>query len=253
MFSSFMRNIYVSLIYQLFFNCTVTVRFIHWQAGTIRSQWCLLMNQINLWTSADHALRYLAQADQIPHRTEGEAVLLEQVPQTVKRILDLGTGDGRLLALLKIDRPQVESIAIDFSPTMLEAARTRFAGDATVEVMAHNLDESLPILGSFDAVVSSFAIHHLTHERKRSLYIEIFHLLQPGGIFCNLEHVASSTPALHERFRQAIGIAHQPDDPSNKLLDVETQLVWLREIGFTDVDCYWKWLELALLIGVKPK
>jgi ubiquinone/menaquinone biosynthesis C-methylase UbiE len=154
---------------------------------------------------------------------------------------------------LKIDRPQVESIAIDFSPTMLEAARTRFAGDATVEVMAHNLDESLPILGSFDAVVSSFAIHHLTHERKRSLYAEIFHLLQPGGIFCNLEHVASSTPVLHERFRQAIGIAHQPDDPSNKLLDVETQLVWLREIGFTDVDCYWKWLELALLVGVKPK
>lgn len=211
------------------------------------------MTQINLWASADHALHYLAQADRIPHRTEGEAVLLEHVPKTVQRILDLGTGDGRLLALLKIDRPQVQSIAIDFSPTMLQAARTRFAGDVTVEVLAHNLDESLPNLGSFDAVVSSFAIHHLTHERKRSLYTEIFALLEPGGIFCNLEHVASPTPKLHQRFRQALGIAHEPEDPSNKLLDVETQLVWLREIGFTDVDCYWKWLELALLIGFKPK
>ncbi len=207
---------------------------------------------INLWTSADHALRYLAEADKIPHRTEGEAVLLEHVPKNVQRILDLGTGDGRLLALLKIDRPHAQSIAVDFSQTMLEAARNRFAGDSTVEVIAHNLDKPLPELGKFDAIVSSFAIHHLNDDRKLSLYREIFQLLQPGGIFCNLEHVASPTPRLHERFRQAIGISDRPDDPSNKLLDVETQLCWLRDIGFIDVDCYWKWLELALLIGFKP-
>lgn len=210
------------------------------------------MSQVNLWSSADHALWYLAKADQIPHRTEGEGVLLEQVPKSVKRVLDLGTGDGRLLSLVKIERPQVESVAIDFSPTMLEAAKNRFAGDTSVELIAHNLDEPLPNIGSFDAVVSSFAIHHLTHARKRSLYTEIFALLEPGGIFCNLEHVSSSTKALHERFRRALGIEDEPDDPSNKLLDVETQLIWLREIGFTDVDCYWKWLELALLVGVKP-
>lgn len=208
---------------------------------------------VNLWTSAEHALGYLAKAAQIPHRTEGEAVLLEHVPKTVKRILDLGTGDGRLLALLKIERPHVQSIAVDFSPTMIEAVRTRFANDYTVEVIAHNLDESLPELGLFDAVVSSFAIHHLSHDRKHSLYREVFHLLEPGGIFCNLEHVASPTPKLHERFLQAIGRSLEEDDPSNKLLDVETQLAWLRDIGFTDVDCYWKWLELALLIGVKPE
>ncbi|MBD2209363.1 class I SAM-dependent methyltransferase [Nostoc linckia FACHB-104] len=211
------------------------------------------MNQINLWTSADHALSYLAKADSIPHRIEGEAVLLEQVPKTVKRILDLGTGDGRLLALLKIDRPQAESIAVDFSATMLEAAKTRFAEDTTVKIIAHNLDQPLPELGTFDAVVSSFAIHHVTHDRKHSLYTEIFQILEPGGIFCNLEHVASPTQALHEHFLHSIGFTVETEDPSNKLLDVETQLNWLRNIGFTDVDCYWKWLELALLIGKKPQ
>lgn len=209
------------------------------------------MTQTNLWTNADHVLRYLAKADTVPQRTQGESVLLEQVPKTVSRILDLGTGDGRLLGLLKIDRPQVQSVAIDFSPTMLAAVRQRFAEDESVEIIAHNLDESLPSLGKFDAVVSSLAIHHLTHDRKRSLYEEIFSLLVPGGIFCNFEHVASSTQNLHDRFLQAVGVADEPDDPSNILLDVETQLKWLREIGFTDVDCYWKWLELALLVGVK--
>lgn len=211
-----------------------------------------ITNPTNLWTSADHALSYLERSDHLPHRTEGEAVVLEEVPKTVKRILDLGTGNGRLLALLKIDRPHVESIAIDFSPTMLDAAKHRFAGDETVKIKAHDLDHPLPELGTFDAIVSSFAIHHLTHERKRSLYAELFNVLEPGGIFGNLEHVASPTPELHEHFRTCMGIADKPDDPSNKLLDVETQLKWLREIGYTDVDCYWKWLELALLIGKKP-
>ncbi len=207
---------------------------------------------VNLWTSADHALKYLAMADTIPHRTEGEGVLLEQVPQTVKRILDIGTGNGRLLGLLKIDRPHADSIALDFSPTMLEAVQTRFADDATVQVIAHNFDAPLPDLGRFDAVVSSFAIHHVSHDRKRSLYAEIFDCLEPGGIFCNLEHVASASANLHQQFRAALGIDQQPEDPSNQLLDVETQLGWLRQIGFADVDCYWKWLEMALLVGVKP-
>ncbi|WP_341734550.1 class I SAM-dependent methyltransferase [Microcoleus sp. EPA2] len=210
------------------------------------------MSQVNLWSSAEHALWYLAKADSIPHRTEGEAVLLGEVPQNVRRILDIGTGDGRLLGLLKCDRPNVECVAIDFSATMLAKVRTRFADDPKVTVIEHNLDDSLPDLGKFDAVVSSFAIHHVEDDRKRSLYTEIFELLEPGGIFCNLEHVASATEALHQKFREALGISDSPDDPSNKLLDVETQLRWLREIGFDDADCYWKWLELALLVGVKP-
>ena len=205
------------------------------------------------WSTAEHVLAYLAHADRIPHRTEGEAVLLDFVARDARRILDLGTGDGRLLALLKIDRPAAQAVALDFSPAMLEAARRRFAGDATVVVVEHNLDERLPDLGRFDAVVSSFAIHHCEDARKRSLYAEIFQLLEPGGVFCNLEHVASPTPALHARFLQMMGWTPEMEDRSNKLLDVETQLGWLRAIGFEDVDCHWKWMELALLAGVKPR
>jgi hypothetical protein len=75
--------------------------------------------------------------------------------------------------------------------------------------------------------------------------------LQPGGVFCNLEHVASPNHGIHQRFLDAIGIAAGDEDPSNKLLDMKTQLRWLREIGFQDVDCFWKWRELALLVGEK--
>jgi tRNA (cmo5U34)-methyltransferase len=55
---------------------------------------------VNLWPSAQHALDYLGRADSIPHRVEGEATLLEFLPARADRILDLGSGGGRLLALL---------------------------------------------------------------------------------------------------------------------------------------------------------
>ena len=208
---------------------------------------------VNLWSTTEHALGYLAKADRIPHRTEGEAVLLEYIPTTAQRILDLGTGDGRLMALLKIDRPSATGVALDFSPVMLEKARDRFKDDESIEIISHNLDDRLPDLGKFDAIVSSFAIHHVTHDRKRSLYEEIFNLLTPGGVFTNLEHVASPNQKIHAQFLTKIGYPPENEDPSNKLLDIETQLGYLREIEFVDVDCYWKWLELALLIGIKPR
>ena len=206
---------------------------------------------LNEYASAAHALRYLAGADRIPHRAEGEAVLLDMIPRDARRILDLGSGDGRLIHLLRLDRPQARFVALDFSPTMLAAARQRFTGQREVQIVAHDLDDPLPPLGSFDAVVSSFAIHHCDDERKRALYSEIHALLEPGGTFCNLEHVASATPALQARFLAAMGINEGTGDPSNKLASVEAQLRWLREIGYLDVDCYWKWLELALFGGRK--
>jgi tRNA (cmo5U34)-methyltransferase len=209
-------------------------------------------NPVNLWTSAEHAREYLERADLISHRGEGEAALLEFIPAGTRRILDLGTGDGRLLALVRSVHPETEAVAVDFSPAMLETARKRFAGDRRVRVVEHNMDSPLPDLGRFDAVISSFAIHHLVHERKQALYGEIYALLNPGRVFCNLEHVSSPSERLHEEFLLRIGFTVETEDPSNKLLDVETQLRWLREIGFEDVDCQWKWRELALLVGVRP-
>ena len=201
------------------------------------------------WQTVEHVLAYLARADTIPHRTEGEAVLIRELPAGTRRILDLGSGDGRLLGLALTALPEASGVALEFSPVMLERLRSRFAEIPRVRIVEHNLENPLPDLGPFAAIVSSFAIHHVGHDRKRQLYSEIWKLLEPGGVFCNLEHVSSATAWLHGRFLEDLHVTPADEDPSNKLLDVETQLGWLREIGFADADCLWKWRELALLFG----
>jgi len=124
-----------------------------------------------------------------------------------------------------------------------------------------------------DLIVSGFAIHHQEDERKRALYHELYDLLAPGGVFLNLEHVASATPAVSALF-DAYFIEHlvahhaqapaprgredvirefyaRPDKAENKLAPVEAQCAWLRAIGFRDVDCFFKTFELAILGGRK--
>ncbi len=206
----------------------------------------------NKWAADDHARAYLERANRIVNRQHGEAMVKDLLPANPARILDLGTGDGRLLAVLKEEHPEATSVALDFSAVMLETARERFAGDESVTVVEHDLNQPLPDLGLFDVIVSSFVIHHLPDERKRALYGEIFAALSPGGVLCNLEHVEPVSARAHQRWMEAMSRTPADEDPSNLLTPVETQLGWLRDIGFIDVDCYWKWYEFAVLAGWRP-
>ncbi len=171
------------------------------------------------WTSAEKATGYLERAESTPRRAEGERVLLDLIPPDAGRILD--PGDGRLLALLKVERPYLAGVTLDFSPTMLQAAaRRRLEGGPSVRVVNHDLSEPLPdLLGPFDAVVSCFAIHHCEDERKRALYSEVYALLEQGGVFCNLGIVSSPTRRLRERFLTALGYGADREG-SGQLLDV---------------------------------
>jgi SAM-dependent methyltransferase len=210
---------------------------------------------VNRWTESDWANDYLEHRDSLPHREEGHAVLAEIVAATepVTRVLDLGTGDGFTLGRVLLARPEATGVGVDFSPEMLERARARFGDDARVEIVSHDLEQPLPHgLGEFDLVVSSFAIHHCAPARQRELYGEVLALLAPGGRFANLEHVASPTPALHAAFLAELGITPEDEDPANQLVGLETQLGCLRDLGFAEVECFWKWRELALLSGVRP-
>ena len=233
-----------------------------------------------IWQREDTVANYGLSRQGIPF-VEAQFDLVDRVlrghaanPAT---ILDLGCGDG-IAAQAIIDRFDVErAVLVDFSPPMLSLAGERFSStEIDVNLISGDLlttdwSSSVQALGPYDLVISRYAIHHLPDSRKRLLYAEVFGLLRPGGWFVNLEHVKSGNQqyqaafegllidgihgvATDERTREDVERAfHQRQDAeTNVLASVEVQCDWMREIGFTDVDCVFKALELAIFAGRRP-
>jgi tRNA (cmo5U34)-methyltransferase len=144
----------------------------------------------------------------------------------------------------------MEAIGLDNSAPMIARARQSFSGESRVRIQEHDLATPLPDFGRVDLVVSGFAIHHLPHDRKQSLFREIVDTLRPGGVFANLEVVACATPELHEEFNRRIG--RPGGDPEDNLAAVGPQLGWMRDAGLEQVDCNWRWRGFAVLVGSKP-
>ncbi len=199
------------------------------------------------WSEPERVADYLSR--EIPHRVTAEETLLAALPEGIERFLDLGTGDGRLLALVRTRHPDAKAIGLDSSEPMLARAAARFDGDPLVELRAHDLRRPLAESGELDAVVSGLAIHHLEDERKRELFGEVHALLRPGGVFANLDLVSAASERLHKRFRREIG--REEDDPTDRLAGLSTQIDWLWQAGFAEVDCHFKWLELALVVATR--
>lgn len=199
-----------------------------------------------------------------------------------RAILDLGCGDGilghALLDTYEATRPT--AVLVDFSPPMLDAARGRLRGYGHAHFIEVDYADPAwphlvtvpPLPDRYDVIVSGFSIHHQPDDRKRRLYADVFALLAPGGIFLNLEHVASASRWAEEQFETyfidalhryhavrgktrdevAADFYHRPDKVANLLAPVGIQCDWLREIGFAHVDCFFKVFELALFGGIRP-
>jgi putative AdoMet-dependent methyltransferase len=91
-------------------------------------------------------------------------------------VVDLGTGTGNLAARLG---PSAHLVCVDVSTGMLEIAKRKLP--RTTEFVEADLLEFVDRAPECDAVVSTYAIHHLTANEKIALLDGLFARLRPGG------------------------------------------------------------------------
>ena len=242
------------------------------------------MTTDEVWKLPEIVDRYLSYRAAIPLAAEQIGVMMSILKARgapIESFLDLGCGDGILGATILGEYPAARGVFVDFSEPMLEQAQAQLREYAD-QLAFENLDYGQPHWvteiqshGPFDAIVSGYSIHHQQDARKREIYEEIFSLLKPGGWFVNIEHVSSAAQINIDLFENHYVTAryaieqnqggtrtldelaeeykNRPDKAANILASVELQCDWLREIGYEEVDCYFRIYELAVFAGRKPK
>jgi tRNA (cmo5U34)-methyltransferase len=244
-----------------------------------------MSKEVDRWRREDLSKRYLdGVRGAIPladYQIETILTIIKKTELEVRAFLDMGCGDGILGRAILSEYPEATGVFLDFSDTMIEAARQKAPNNSgrlffvTEDYGKPSWVRSVAGYGGLDVIVSGLSIHHQEDKRKREIYEEVFNLLTPGGLFLNLEHVASPSPFLqhlHDEFfidslyryhqtidstktREEVALSHykNPLYEANILTLVDTQCCWLQQIGFKEVDCYLKIFELALFGGMKPK
>jgi trans-aconitate 2-methyltransferase len=96
-----------------------------------------------------------------------------------ERVLDAGCGTGRVTAMLLERLPRGQVVALDGSPSMIEEARRRFAGDSRVELVTADLAQPLPLAAPADAILSTATFHWITDHG--ALFRNLDAVLRSGG------------------------------------------------------------------------
>lgn len=217
------------------------------------------------WEDYDHQIR-----ESIPFYDQALATLLRVVREGVAvpdRILDLGVGTGNLAHLLLGAFPDAHLTGVDLVPNYIELAARRLAAYREhVSLLRADLIEFDLEPSRYDLIVTSFAFHHISDQNKRLLYARISESLSRGGCFVNADFVDSASPSWRAAFDR-IRIDHMREsgwseeqikrryvDHRNLEIPVpmEAQLEWLQEAGLVDVECFWKYLNLAVFGGRRP-
>ncbi|SET27023.1 class I SAM-dependent methyltransferase [Paenibacillus sp. NFR01] len=193
----------------------------------------------------------------------GVALSVVECNNPCPNILDLGAGTGLFSGMVYQKYPNSRFTLVDLSEKMLEGARKRFHQLDNFQYVVADYS-NLTFSQSYDIVISSLSIHHLTHIAKKQLFSKIYELLNVGGIFVNADQVKGNDSMTDHYFKQRwiehinkSGLTQESIDASieRRKLDINAnlgdQIKWMEQAGFQAVDCMYKYFDFGVFFGKK--
>lgn len=181
-------------------------------------------------------------------------------------VIDLGCGTGTIARRIKDGYPQAQVTCVDIAEKMLNIAQTKLGNSEDVRYQLANF-ENYEFDSVYDVAVSSLALHHLISEHdKIKFYEKIYACLKPGGVFFNADVILGSSSHIQERYmekwRDYMRLQVSEEEIEQKWIpqhydedypaSLMSQLTWLQDIGFSEIDVIWKYYNFAVYGGHKP-
>jgi ubiquinone/menaquinone biosynthesis C-methylase UbiE len=194
------------------------------------------------------------------------------------KALDLGVGTGAFSKRFLEKYPKSKIVAIDGAASMLELAKSRL-GDLAQRVEwvlsdFQRMPTTVTRPGTFNIVISSYALHHLSAQEKLAVLKRVVQAIKPTGWFLNADIVMAKAPDVERRIQEirveAVTDRASPkdkrfrnNDSTRQFLDdleseeqdqpqtLEKDMLILREAGIYNAEVFWKEYREAVIGGPK--
>lgn len=179
-------------------------------------------------------------------------------------VVDLGCSRGEAM------RPFVEAgwlaVGYETSEPMLEAAAARYADCTQVTLVEHDLRVPLPpAIDAADVVLCVLTLIFTPINHRQRIVQDAYDRLRPGGAMLMVEKVLGRGASvdrlmvdLYHDTKVAAGYSREEVDRKALALEgvqVPVTAEWnedlLRNAGFREVDCFWRWCNFAGWVAVK--
>jgi SAM-dependent methyltransferase len=160
-----------------------------------------VMSDARPWAEAALAKR--------PVRPEFFDAFAREMGRDGLRVLELGSGPGFLAEHLLRTWPQLDYVALDFSPAMHQLAAERLGSRAAhVQFVERSFRDPdwMDGLAAFDVVVTHQAVHELRHtDYATALHAQVRTLLTPGGRYLVCDHYLGGDGLSNDQLYMTVG------------------------------------------------